>query len=782
MKMLPMWASSSAASPSLGEWSQLSLHPYFTRASFVLFLAHGMLFLVVMQRIDQLEDIERLLKWTALAGGGMAVIGLLQFMSGNGKFLGFYEHPYRTANSAVKGTFSNENHFGQFLALAIVAMIWWAYRLHIASPGKQRRRAFDAGGWGGETDDVGAGQSLKLSLAGMIAVAAFAGLLTFSRGAVIVILFATAVCAGLYVWRGLIGKRALVAVTGVGVLVGAALSIHGMRPLAAELETIDVTSIDKLDKRGLRRKLWTADLQAWKDFPLLGVGAGSHVEAYRSYYPHYSHVEFTHAESGYVQVLMETGVAGFSLLLAGLGMLAYWAIRAWRNASARRETAIAGALVAGLAASALHSIWDFVWYLPACLSVALIFAACLIRLAQLVAASSAAPSVERPAVWGRWAWPPALLAVGALVLMMLHEAAPAALAQGPWERYLAIDSINDEHQAVNLSDRIYELEETVRRHPNHARANLRLATLYLQQFEQQQASSANALGLAQIRQAAVASKFESRETLYGWLDVAVGENRRLLDRSLASAFRAAKLCPLQGRAYLLLGELGFLVDQRGELHAACINQAQRVRPYDGMVLFALGARLAADGDIETALELWHQAFHHDPGVRRQIVNALIQKVQAEEIIDRFQPGRESLGEMYLKYVEMQMEDQARIAAVPYAAQLEQAGEEGEGRAGASYWIKAHQIHQYLGDADASARCLRCAVAMAPDDVEIRQRTAAELINNEQFDEAVEQLRWCLRRKPGDSRLTTLLKRAHDGRLGRLSPPRTAQPQSAGVHR
>ena len=60
-------------------------------------------------------------------------------------------------------------------------------------------------------------------------------------------------------------------------------------------------SIDELDIRGARRKLWAADLEAVSHSPLFGTGAGSHAEIYRTFYHDYAGVEYTHAESGYIQ-------------------------------------------------------------------------------------------------------------------------------------------------------------------------------------------------------------------------------------------------------------------------------------------------------------------------------------------------------------------------------------------------------------------------------------------------------------------------------------------------
>ena len=77
-------------------------------------LADGYGLLLVLQRLRRLEDIERWMRWVALAAVSLAVIGLVQYFAGNGRYLWIYEHPFRSADGAVKGPFVNQNHFAHF--------------------------------------------------------------------------------------------------------------------------------------------------------------------------------------------------------------------------------------------------------------------------------------------------------------------------------------------------------------------------------------------------------------------------------------------------------------------------------------------------------------------------------------------------------------------------------------------------------------------------------------------------------------------------------------------
>ena len=101
-QQFPLWFSHSDASFQLGSLGQASLTPDWTREGLALYLGYALFFWVVAQRLRTLDDVQRVLKWVALASVAMATLGLVQFFAGNGKFLWIYEHPERTASTPVR--------------------------------------------------------------------------------------------------------------------------------------------------------------------------------------------------------------------------------------------------------------------------------------------------------------------------------------------------------------------------------------------------------------------------------------------------------------------------------------------------------------------------------------------------------------------------------------------------------------------------------------------------------------------------------------------------------
>ncbi|MCR4411150.1 MAG: O-antigen ligase family protein, partial [Thermoguttaceae bacterium] len=384
---LPLWSGGETNAGVLGTWSTVSLDPVTTRQGVLLLAAFALLILTAVQRIRTLDDIERVLRWVAVATVAMAAVGLVHYLAGSEKFLGFYEHPYSRACRNLQGAFTNRNHFAQFIALGLGPLAWCS--LCAMDPRRSHPRAmrdrFRGGLW-----LVALGFSI------------FAGLLSLSRGGAMAMLVATIVALAV-LGRRVGAKRAWVGRLGAAaVLVLACLGIHGYHALSERLDTFQ--SLETLDQRQGRRLLWKANLAAMAQSPWLGTGLGSHCEVCPMYLDAalQNHgIEYTHAESGYFQVASEGGWAGLLVVLAALGLCAAWCIGAYRRARSDRSRLCLAAIAPGLAANAAHAAVDFVWYVPGCMVVVAVLAACAARLRTLAGESEASrPERTVPAaVW-----------------------------------------------------------------------------------------------------------------------------------------------------------------------------------------------------------------------------------------------------------------------------------------------------------------------------------------------------------------------------------------------
>ncbi len=779
--LLPMWAGETDATAALGAWSTISLYPEATRGSLILFVAHAMLFVVVVQRVRSLSDIESLLRLLAVAAVAMAIIGLAQFAFGNGKFLWIYEHPFRDTSRVAKGPYINENHFSHFLALGLGPLVWWLTKFQKASRERRGGRTHRPASSAPSSSGPSMGDAWRrfgrplLTIATGIVI--FAVLVSFSRGGMISLLVALSVCGGLLAWKTKLARATIVRFAVVGGLVLVAVLAYGYRPLIEHISSLGVGSWEELDQQGSRWELWQANLQAFRDFPILGTGGGSHVEVYKVYYEKYVPFEYTHAESGYVQVLSEYGLTGAALLVVAIATCVYWCVHALWISESTRLSACLAAVTAGLAVSVVHSIWDFVWYLPSCMSMAVMLAACASRLSELAAADS--PSGDsnprrwfaprQPLVAARPLWLTATIVLIATSAMLLFHQAQPALAAAHWEQFIVASKAIEKdsagpHPKIANQALVEYLTKTIQAYPNDARANMTLAANYLRQFEIAQQHSVNPMPLSAIRDAVLSSQFATVEARDNWLTIVLGKNQRLLTLARYYAERALRLCPLQGQGYVFLNELAFLAEAGDRQQAALLQQAVRVRPTSGAVLVAVGAEAAQAGDIQRALVSWKSAFQHDPQQQQQLIELLAARVPVAFFFAHFDPDVSALERLFKHYREIGREDQAREVGQPLAQLLVAKAKAESGRRASRSWRLAHEVFKQGGANSQCLECLRQAVRVDPSDFVARRTLALELLAQSQYDEAIQQIRWCLYRKPDDAALNSALKNSHTKRL------------------
>jgi tetratricopeptide (TPR) repeat protein len=593
-------------------------------------------------------------------------------------------------------------------------------------------------------------------------VVALAALLSFSRGGVIALVVATGTVLVIYWKMGIVKNAKSFVVAGmVGAALLSAVMIYGHDTLASELESVQSAASDEQDF-GLRKRIWTAGLHGFLDFPFLGTGVGSHREVYHTYFPEHFEREFSHAESGYVQILLESGSVGFALLLAGIGVASFWFIRSI-GAESQRVVGCAGAIAGSFLASLIHSAADFVWYIPACMSLMVVFLACACRLAQLAEPKgSPARCTDMPGALRMAVCVAVIVVSGGIV----RSGWSPALASTSWDRYRAIAGkepvtmkIDAKQDSQSTDLMIGHLHKVLAHDRNHARANRGLAGLYLRKFELLQQTAPNPMPLVHIRDAALASRFPSKEALDQWLEVAVGPHRQYLNKAITHAQRSVRLSPLQGEAYAILAQVSFLLGLGDDAKMDYVDQAVAVRPHSGVVLLVAGGEAVLRGDFETTLRLWKIAFHKEREVRDQIIDSLAQQMPAEQFIETFEPDLDGLQRLYDRYGRLQRTDDVPVIAKQLVHDLLARAEQetGETRA-ASLWLAHHYLNA-IGQASRALQIARRAIETNPAHFSRRRDYAILLVNQGHHAQSVEHLNWCLRRTPSDDQLRELLSKA-----------------------
>jgi O-antigen ligase len=607
-KLLPDWAQRSLGAH--GDWNTFSLTPGLSRDGTFLFVLYALLFWMTVDTVRHLYSVQRLLRILFVAGVGVAALGLLHYLFWNGKFYWLWEIWWVEPDRQVRAPFTNRNHFAGFLALTVgpgVAVLMqlirdWKRTDYSPAGTTRRSRRF---------------QNIKVLLTAGGLILILAGIvLSQSRGGLIVGLIVATICI-----LGIIsvpssqplsqGKPGLVdrssfsqfpsgrrhrapsgeglGTTGrlllIGLIIlaslGLAITFARQDPFQRTVQALGGNqTLDELLNDRLR--VWKADLQAVKDFPLLGSGPGSHQYVCPVYLNNPGPFTFTHAENCYVQVLMECGLAGGVLLLVALFLLSRWSWRALQHPGRSRSMAMASLAVAvSLLAALVHATVDFVWYVPAYAATLAVLAGLIRSLAHKNEGAKGkggeggivdvidscsrplAPSPPHPLSWLtalRPIWAGALvLASIAFVLVVGTRFVQAAQTEYAWNAYYRLGP--EEGGGANpatLDARVRWLTracECGSADPDHY---LQLGLANLELFLQRRKQAASPAGLLQTRKLLQQGRFAGDREARAWLQNRYGDDFALLQEAQAALDKSLDSCPLLGEAYLHLAKLCFL--------------------------------------------------------------------------------------------------------------------------------------------------------------------------------------------------------------------------------
>jgi len=433
-RLIPVWGElQSGAADPVQTWSKASFIPDETRHGFLVLLAYGIFGLVLAQRLRTERDCHLVLKAVGISGLLMSGFAILQLVTSNDCFFWFYRHPFTGTREVLKGAFTNRNHFAQFAALSIGPLLWWAIASLKPREGAevlQRRGLGPARGNHSQFDNL-VDPLLLLRLAGAAGVFA-AIMLSLSRGGMIAAATASAVIFAGLCKAGRISAGLALSTAALAAVAFGGLAAFGGQTLETRVSDIASMNASALDPSNARRSIWKADLAALREFPILGTGIGSHRYTYPAYMEdlaEFMTFSFSHAESSWVHLGLEAGLAGVTLLAAGLLLILIRLVAAiLRNSDAARTTAIAACL-AGIVGGLLHAVADFIWYVPAIVITTIALAVAGLRLCDGFS-SDAGIFIPRPA----WL----VLSTACCVMLVIVQPDLASRIAGEhwWHRYL----------------------------------------------------------------------------------------------------------------------------------------------------------------------------------------------------------------------------------------------------------------------------------------------------------------------------------------------------------
>lgn len=825
-RLLPFWGETQVlpegqAVPPV--WSTASFYPAETEHALLMLLSYGIIGVVLAQRLSTEEDCHHLLKLIGISGVLMAAFAVIQLITSNDRFFWFYRQPYTGTNEILKGAFTNRNHFAQFLALSIGPMIWWTLvgrgQPQAAAP-PHRRGLGPAHGNHSRFDNI-------IDLKMLILTCAAGGILlsimlSLSRGGMVAGALACVVClAGL--WKsGRVKASLAIVMVGLGVIAIGGMVVFGNEKVEDRVGQLASGDADNIDRLNARRTIWKADIKAITAFPVIGTGVGSHRHVYPIYMEEladFADISFSHAESSYIHLALETGLAGLGLLALGLlfllGRILWHLVR---RQEPERVAALA-AVLAGLMAGVIHAAADFIWYVPAIVVTTIMLAVIGLRLC-----SGFRP--EQGLFMPRIGW----LAGGVICLLILCRTQPdlsrRVAGERFWFQYLIASfderkerdesAANDfsnktieptevpttlqkssdvaqykdqaytgkaDERAEVLTSRINLLMATLKANPNQTDAALNLSARSLELFDVLQKKGDNPLPLLQIRDAVLSSDFSSTEEMDSFLQRAFGAPIRLLRLSDQMCRRSLKSCPLQAKAYEMLISTNFLRDPQDRVHQQLMAQALHLGKNNPGTRFGIGMSLLLDGRQQEAMKQWAAVFHSNRQMRQAICSILARKVSVEVVFTQFNPGVDELLEVLSTYnVHHRKQDLEKLLFViaektrqPEPSAPDSVAQGRERHLG--LLMAAYRTAYDLGINDKCEELLRIAIDCDPTAEPPRRALGLLMFEQQQYAEAESHFAWCYEQLPGDTRLEELRRECR-----RLASNQTTRAKSASFRR
>ncbi len=328
----------------------VSVYPTGTWHRLRLLAAFAALFLLVSAWADRADRILFGLISVTIVGFLVAVHGLVQFLTWNGKM--FWVR--KVASVSVFGPFVNHNHFAGYVEMVIpVAISLATYFIEVGRRPDGTRR-IDRGLWG--TDGRSRlGQGVLALFASLILV----GSLFFSQSRAGIL---AAVIGGVVffvlLWRRIASRSAVWSVgIALPVLVSVLIAWIGADVVTRRLETYSALKTEASFR--LRLIVWDSVLRNLPRYHWFGSGLGTFEESFAPLTPPGSAARWDMAHNDYLQLLWETGVVGGAIVLFG-GLVFAW--RYWWPALRSRGHPLhvfRVGLAVALLSIALHSCVDF---------------------------------------------------------------------------------------------------------------------------------------------------------------------------------------------------------------------------------------------------------------------------------------------------------------------------------------------------------------------------------------------------------------------------------------
>jgi tetratricopeptide (TPR) repeat protein len=323
----------------------LTLNPRATLLSFLTLSAFILFYLLTVQHLARAARLQKAAAVVAVLGPLIAIEAILQKLVGSGTIYWIRDAP---ANASPVGPWVYSNHFAGYMEMVfpLVVALFLYNRPQVRYDTTFRDRVL--------TLFTMPGANRYLLLATGAVLMAVSILLSLSRAGIITLclafFFFVIFTAGITrdrrsQWAVLITASVMLIFTWLG-----------WQPLIDEFGKL--WGAQGLNTSG-RLPVYLDTLEMAGDFPLIGAGAGTFLHVYPAFRSVSGNAIFDHAHSDYLEILAETGAAGFLLAAWFVAAVFLHVLRRLRQRRERYSILLAAAALTGMLALLFHSLVDF---------------------------------------------------------------------------------------------------------------------------------------------------------------------------------------------------------------------------------------------------------------------------------------------------------------------------------------------------------------------------------------------------------------------------------------
>jgi Lipid A core - O-antigen ligase and related enzymes len=313
----------------------LSAYRHDTISGAMLYCSYALLCFLATQTLTRSSQARKIAVVLAFYGFALAAFALLEGVSPNGR-LYWLRQP--RLGGWIYGPYVNHNHYAGIMEILVpIPLVLALSRLTH------------------ERERIAAGVASAIMVGTIF--------LSGSRGGMLAIVAELAVL-GVILLRG---KRTMrIALTGVaftGVLVGM-LTWLGGKELTTRVSSISTEAKGEISG-GTRLSIDRDALHMFRQKPVLGWGLGTFPVVYPQFRSFYTNFFVNEAHNDYLQLLTETGLLGFGIMVWFLIVLYRQAIRKLANWTSDVSAAVTFSCFLGLTGILVHSFFDFNLQVPA---------------------------------------------------------------------------------------------------------------------------------------------------------------------------------------------------------------------------------------------------------------------------------------------------------------------------------------------------------------------------------------------------------------------------------